>query len=205
MVDWQIGRTIFLSFPLVLPSSQRVKICPFSMYLRMLIKSPRSLLILCVVIPSRLFLFSGLLNWASRSILVILFCTRSILAISPWNIGFHSSMQYSRWGRTYSLNILLKNSGFRDIKHLLIRLISLFAFLHDWSVCWWNLRSCDMMMPRSLHDSLRSSSWSPILYLGWKVLVDDLGLYCNKKHLSAFSLNLQLLHQFTNRSISSCT
>ena len=103
---------VFLWFPRVLRFWHWVKRWYFSMYLNMLIRSPRNLRVLWEVTSSKSFRSSGDRTPESLSSPVILFWTLSILLSSPWNSGLHSSIQYSKWGLTFNLNMLEINFEF---------------------------------------------------------------------------------------------
>ena len=138
-----------LEWPLVLESRRSSNMLLFPTYLYILMRSPRSLLCSWLPMPKRRFLSFGLTLLPSGMSLVILSCTLSIFATSPRYTGFQTSMPYSKWGRTYCLNMSERNFGDLVMNVLFIRLISRCAFLHALSVCLWNLRSSLTMRPKS--------------------------------------------------------
>ena len=153
-----IGVTNFLSLPLVTVLLLRLKILSSLMHLYIWIKSPLLRRVSCVDNPILLFRSSGVNTLPSRNKRVIRSWTFSILMTSPLYTGFQSSTQYSRWGLTYSLNMLDRNLGLRVTKLRLIRLISKYALLHAESTWWWNFISSDMITPRSRQFCLMISS-----------------------------------------------
>ena len=85
------------------------------------------------------FLSSWLIRSPFTKSLDILFCSFSYFLISSLYCGFQTLTQDSIWGSPWNLYILPKNSGLLDAKHLRIRLISLFPFIHTELTCLQNL------------------------------------------------------------------
>ena len=128
MFPWERSIHSFFECPLVLVSRVGTKRLRSSNILNMYMRSPLSRLVLWSVMPKHLLRSSGVMTLPWRSRRVKRFWTFSIKLLSPEYTGFHTWTQYSRWGLTCILYMLLRNVGFLDLKDLLMMLISLLAF-----------------------------------------------------------------------------